>query len=151
MRGYYICSKYDICTYYISGRTDIVICTYYMSGRTDNVIYYSGGYISYILYMTYVHITYLAELIMSYIYITYQAELIMSYVHITCQAELILSYITCKVYMISGNERLRFSPPLMKYIILPDTKIFDRYIRHFFVIITIFRSQLHIFFSGFYK
>ena len=105
MRGYYICSKYDICTYYISGRTDIVICTYYMSGRTDNVIYYSGGYISYVLYMT--------------------------YVHITCQAELILSYITCKVYMISGNERLRFSPPLMKYIILPDTKIFDRYIRHF--------------------
>ena len=38
MRGYYICSKYDICTYYISG-------------RTDNVIY----------------ITYQAELIMSYI------------------------------------------------------------------------------------
>ena len=118
MRGYYICSKYDICTYYISGRTDIVICTYYMSGRTDNVIYYSGGYISYVLYMTYVHIT-------------YQAELIMSYVYITCQAELILSYITCKVYMISGNERLRFSPPIMKYIILPDTKIFDRYIRQF--------------------
>ena len=46
----------------------------------------------------------------------------MSYVYITCQAELILSYITCKVYMISENERLRFSPPLMKYIILPDTK-----------------------------
>ena len=69
---------------------------------------------------------------MTYVHITYQAELIMSYVHITCQAELILSYITCKVYMISGNERLRFSPPLMKYIILPDTKIFDRYIRHFY-------------------
>ena len=88
-----------------------------MSGRIDNVIYYSGGYISYVLYMTYVHITYQAELIMLYI---------------TCQAELILSYITCKVYMISGNERLRFSPPLMKYIILPDTRTFDRYIRHFY-------------------
>ena len=129
MRGYYICSKYDICTYYISGRTDIVICTYYMSGRTDNVIYYSGGYISYVLYMTYVHITYQAELIMSYVHITCQVELIMLY--IICQAELILSYITYKVYMISGNERLRFSPPLMKYIILPDTRTFDRYIRHF--------------------
>ena len=79
--------------------------------------------------MTYVHITYQAELILSYIYITYQVELIMSY--ITCQVELILSHITCKVHMISGNERLRFSPPLMKYIILPDTRTFDRYIRHF--------------------
>ena len=39
-----------------------------MLGRIDNVIYYSGGYISYVLYMTYVHITYQAELIMSYIY-----------------------------------------------------------------------------------
>ena len=100
-----------------------------MSGRIDNVIYYSGGYISYVLYMTYVHITYQAELILSYIYITYQVELILSY--ITCQVELILSHITCKVHMISGNERLRFSPPLMKYIILPDTRTFDRYIRHF--------------------
>ena len=52
--------------------------------------------------------------------------------YITCQAELILSYITCKVYMISGNEVFRFSPPLMKYIILPDTKTFDKYIRHFY-------------------
>ncbi len=109
-----------------------------MSGRIDNVIYYSGGYISYVLYMTYVHIT-------------YQAELIMSYVYITCQAELILSYITCKVYMISGNERLRFSPPLMKYIILPDTKYLTGIFANFFIFITIFRSQLHIFFSGFYK
>ena len=96
-----------------------------MSGRTDNVIYYSGGYISYVLYMT--------------------------YVHITCQAELILSYITCKVYMISGNERLRFSPPLMKYIILPDTKYLTGIFANFFIFITIFRSQLHIFFSGLYK
>ncbi len=83
MRGYYICSKYDICTYYISGRTDIVICTYYMSGRTDNVIYYSGGYISYVLYMTYVHITYQAELIMSYIYyISGRTDIVIYILHI---------------------------------------------------------------------